>query len=285
MLRRLGKITLWIVGIVVVLGGVVFAMAWKSPRYYTPSTEYDPGYPIVPFKDYNLEHPRPYILRGERFVLFGGSHTRDAGHPQIAQIVEEWNELRPTVALVEGRLGFLLPPLMNPVKTLGEGGKVKELADQDDVPLYSWDLPKETLARRLKGAFSTEQIALAQILNPYFSNLRFGKPESPEGFIEEYLKRASYVGEQDNFKSPADVDRAWHKHFPDGPDWREVSDAHGLPGYLGELGAITNDLRNKHLVMVIKELLARGERVFAIMGSSHAVCIAPSFVAVAKAEP
>jgi hypothetical protein len=35
--------------------------------------------------------------------------------------------------------------------------------------------------------------------------------------------------------------------------------------------------RNQHLVAVIKELLAKKERIFAIMGSSHAVCVAPSF--------
>jgi hypothetical protein len=277
MLRRIVKIALRILAVLVMLAGIVLVVSWKSPKYYTPSGQYDPSHPIIHFKDYQLEHPRPYIVRGDRYVLFGASHTRDPDEPEIAQIVDEWNKLRPTVALVEGRLGFLLPPFMDPVKNLGEGGKVKELASEHDVPLYNWDLPKEVLASRLKGIYTPEQIALAQILNPYFSNLRFGKPESPEDFIGEYLKRASHVGRQDNFRSAADVDRAWKKQFPGGPDWRDVSDAHGLPGYLGEMSAVNNDLRNQHLVTVVKELLAKGERVFAIMGSSHAVCVAPSF--------
>ena len=277
MLKRIAKIFLWVVGVTFLLCGLIFVISWKSPKYYTPSAAYDPNNPIIPFKDYNLEHPRPYIIRGESFVIFGGAHTRDPKDPEIAQIMEEWEKLRPTVALLEGRLGFLLPLFMDPVKNLGEGGKVKELAKRDNIPLYNWDLSKEVLAERLKGQFSPEQIALAQILNPYFSNLRFGKPGSPEKFIEEYLKRASYVGQQDNFKTSADVDRVWKKYFPGGPDWREVSDQYGLPGYIGEMGVVTNDIRNRQFVTVIKELLAKKEKVFAIMGSSHAVCVAPSF--------
>ena len=85
------------------------------------------------------------------------------------------------------------------------------------------------------------------------------------------------MGQEDNFKTPADVDRVWKKQFPDGPDWRDVSEQYGLPGFIGEMGAVTNDLRNQQLVTVIKELLAKKERVFAIMGSSHAVCVSPSF--------
>ncbi len=277
MLKRLAEIILWVAGALLVLCGLIFVVSWKSPKYYTPSTTYDPGNPIVPFKDYNTDHPHPFIIRGEGYILFGGSHTRDPQSPEIAQIVEEWEKLRPTAALVEGRLGFLLPPFMDPVKNFGEGGKVQELAKRDNIPLFNWDLSKEVLAKRLKGQFSPEQIALAQILNPYFSNLRFGKPKSPEKFIQEYLKRASYVGQQENFKTTADVDRVWKNYFLDGPDWREVSDEYGLPGYIGEMGAVTNDFRNQQLVTVIKELLAKKERVFTIMGSSHAVCIAPSF--------
>jgi hypothetical protein len=106
--------------------------------------------------------------------------------------------------------------------------------------------------------------------------MRFGKPSSPESFVEPYLKRASNAGMEDEIKSVADVDRFWKKYFPSG-DWRNVSDEYGLPGYLGEMMTYTNDLRNQQLIDVIKELTAKGERVFVICGSSHAVCVEPAF--------
>ena len=273
-MKKLLKLTAWVAGIVVVALGFTFLIAWKSPEYYTLKQNHQP-YPYTPFKNYNSEHPRPLIVEGRNVVVFGAEHTRNPKHREIAKIEEKWNAFKPTVALVEGRLGFLLPGVMDPVENLGEGGKVKELAHRDDVPLYNWDLSKEELARQMQATFSREQIAIAQILNPYFSQLRHGKPSSPESFIEEYLKRAAYVDLQDSIKTAQDVDRIWKKYFP-GKDWRDVTDEYGLPGYLGEMMTVGNDLRNQQLVAAIKELTAKGERVFVICGSSHAACVAPA---------
>jgi hypothetical protein len=215
------------------------------------------------------------IIQTENAIIFGAAHTRDPQEPEIKTMEEKWKAFKPTVALVEGRLGFLLPGIMDPVEKLGEGGKVKQLAGADGIPIYNWDLSKEELAKGLQGKFAKEQIAIAQILNPYFSNLRHGKPASPESFIEEYLKRASYVGLGDSIKTVSDVDRIWKKYFPS-TDWRTISDEHRLPGYLGDMMEHTNDLRNQQLVSVVKELTAKGERVFLICGSSHAYCVSPA---------
>lgn len=279
MTRKIVKVLALALAIIAALLGFVYLIAWKSPQYYTlttPSPQHDT---IIAFKDYHLvaDHPRPYIVEGKQFIIFGSEHTRDPEHPEIKIIEEKWRSLKPTVALVEGRLGFLLPGLMDPVKELGEGGKVKLLAGRSGIPIYNWDLSKEMLASRLQPAFQPEQIALAQILNPYFGALRFGKPASPETYIQEYLQRAAYVGQGENFKTVADVDRVWKKYFPIGKDWRDTSDEYELPGYLSQMMTYTNDLRNRQLIAVVKELLAKGERVFAIAGSSHAVCVAPSF--------
>jgi hypothetical protein len=273
-MKKVLKLTAWVAGILVVTLGIIFLISWKSPKYYTLQQQHQP-YPFTPFKNYNSEHPRPMIVERPNVLVFGARHSKDPKQEEFVILEKKWQAFKPTVALVEGRLGFLLPGVMDPVKTLGEGGKVKELAEKDDVPLYNWDLPKEQLAKEMRGKFSAEQIAIAQILNPYFGTLRHGKPASPEAFIEEYLKRAAYVGLQDSIKTTQDVDRIWKKYFPD-IDWRNVSDETTLPGYLGDMMTFTNDLRNQQLVSVIKELAAKGERVFVICGSSHAACIAPA---------
>jgi hypothetical protein len=128
----------------------------------------------------------------------------------------------------------------------------------------------------MQEKFSREQIAVAQILNPYFGNMRFGKPSDPESFISPYVKRAANVGLESEIKTVDDVDRIWKKYFPS-IEWRHVSDEYTLPGYLGEMMAFSNDLRNQQLIDAIKELTAKGERVFVICGSSHAVCVKPAF--------
>lgn len=278
-MKKVLKATLYIFIILVALMAVVYTWAWKSPSYYTITGTYSAKDSVIPFKDYHLvnDHARPFVVEGKNYVIFGASHTRDPQDPEIKQVEEKWNKLQPTVALIEGRLDFFLPGVMNPVEKLGEGGKVKQLASKNNIPIYNWDLSKEVLARQLQPTFTAEQIALAQILNPYFGQLRFGKPESPENYISEYFKRAAYVGQEKNFQTVADIDRAWKKYFPSAKDWRETSDEYELPGYLSAMLTYTNDLRNRQLVAAVKELLAKNEKVFVICGSSHAVCVEPAF--------
>lgn len=279
MKKKTLKIGLWMIAIILSLLGTIYLVAWKSPKYYKPEKAYTSIVSIIPFRDYSTlaNHPRPFIVEGENFVIIGAPHTRDTKNPDLRLIHQKWKRLKPTVALVEGRLGFLLPYVMDPVKQFGEGGFVKKLASKDGIPVYNWDVSKESLAAALQDSFSNEQIALGQILNPYFSNLRFGRPSSPENYIQPFLKRAAYIGQEASFKNAADVDLAWKKYFPQGPDWRDVSDEKELPGYLSSMMAASNDLRNRRLVGIVKELTAKNERVFLICGSSHAFCVSPAF--------
>lgn len=272
-MKRVLKVAGWIVGVVLLICGTIFVVAWKSPKYYIVK-DYQTAGPYLPFSQYVVNHPKPFVVEEDGVLIFGAEHTRDPRHPQIHKMEAAWRHFRPTVALVEGRLGFLLPRLMDPVKELGEGGKVKALAEREGIAVYNWDLSKEELARGLKQKFTPEQIALYQVLLPYFSNLRWGKPADPAPYLQ--LDRAAYVGLQDSIQSIEDVDRVWKKHFPR-IDWRDVSDERPLPGFLAGVMAATNDLRNQQLIAAVRELTAKGERVFVVCGSSHAVCVAPAF--------
>jgi hypothetical protein len=264
------KIAGMILFLAVLIMGTIFLVAWRSPKYYVAGMSEQAD--IIPFSTYTADHPKPYVIARKDFVVFGAEHTKDPNHPQLLLLKKHWDKLQPTVALVESRLGFLLPGFMDPVKTLGEGGKVKALANKASIPVYTWDLSKEVLAEKMSKKFSAEQIAVAQILNPYFGQLRFGRPSDPEAFVAPFLKRAAYVGLQDSITSVAQVDAIWKKYFP-ALDWRNETDEDGLPGYLGEMMAYGNDLRNQHLINVVNDLRAKGERVFLVCGSSHAYCV------------
>ncbi|MGC5326055.1 hypothetical protein [Brevibacillus sp. SYSU BS000544] len=214
-------------------------------------------------------------MRTSNVIVFGARHTKDPHDEQIQQIEAEWKSFKPTVALVEGRLGFLAPGLMDPVKNYGEMGKVNELAKKDHVPVYSWELPKETAVTRLLSIhkYTPEQIALYQILLPYFSNYRFGKPENPDRFVEEYLSRGKLPGLENTIVSVADIDKIWKRDFGQEKDWRDTSDEIELPGYLQEIGYDYSDIRDQHLAALIKHFQEKNEKVFAITGSSHAVIV------------
>jgi hypothetical protein len=226
-------------------------------------------------KQYRLvrdSHPRPFIINTGDMLIYGSTHTKNPDDFQIKDIEEKWEKFKPTVLLIEGKLGFLMPGLMNPVKKYGENGKAFQLAQKNNIKTYSWDLDKDTLMKKLVNIFSVEKVALKEILNPYFSNLRFGKPTDPEKYVSQFLSRARYVNQENNIKTIEDIDRIWKRDFP-GIDWREESDHDMLPGYLQDIADTTQWFRNIHLVCVLKELKSKGEKIFVVAGSSHAVCI------------
>jgi hypothetical protein len=264
-----------LLAIAVVLTVLTFTFFWRSPSYYLDVEAYLGEAKVVPKRDYRLGHPQPYVYEAGGVLVYGSVHTNDPYDPLLRDIENRWHTFQPTVALVEGRLGFLIPGLMDPVTEYGEMGRVYALAKADGITTYTWELPWDSAATTLASQFPPERVALYFILRPYFSNLRFGRPASPESFLEEYLHRASIPALAGTIDDVDDIDRIWRRDFPGERDWRDVSDEGPLVGYLNDVGFASEDLRNQHLVRVVQTLRAKGERVFVVCGSSHAVLIEP----------
>lgn len=87
-------------------------------------------------------------------------------------------------------------------------------------------------------------------------------------------KRNQWPGIEQTLPNMQSLQDAWDRHFPDGPDWRTVSDQFGLPGFLNEMDA--NIIRDRHFLAILLDLVKKGERVFAVAGSSHAVKLEPA---------
>lgn len=252
---------------------------WRSPPFYTDSTPRALAAPIMTMAEYGEvsdEHPRPYMVNIQSsngaVLLYGASHTKDPSDPQIADIRRRWQAFKPTVALVEGRLGFLFPVLMDPVRHFGEMGAVNALARSDGIPVYSWEPLREVEIARMLEEFPAERVALFYVLRPYFSNLRHGRPDDPDSFVEEYRrKRTNYPGLENTLENVEQIDAIWQRDFAGLPDWRNTTGEYGLPGYLDEMSGRSNAFRDEHLVNVMIDLVEQGARVFAISGSSHSV--------------
>jgi hypothetical protein len=274
------KVLLWtlvpVVGLAALLTALTFTFFWRSPGYYLDVEPFPGETRVLPKAQYRLGHPQPYVYASGDVFVYGSVHTQDPGDPQLVDIETAWRQFHPTVALLEGRLGFLFPGLMDPVEEYGEMGRVNALAKRDDVTTYTWELPWDRAATELSSRHPPDRVALYFVLRPYFSNVRFGRPPAPEAFVEEFLHRASIPALRGTITSVADVDRIWQRDFPGERDWRDVSDEGPLVGYLVDIAAESEDLRNRHLVRVIHTLVAKGERVFVVCGSSHAVLIQPA---------
>ena len=281
------KISIIILAIALLLT-LASTLFWRSPNYYIDYGTITLAAPLLTDEEYDAlvaTHPRPYIVEienknGGTLLLYGSEHTQEPDNPQIADIQTRWNDFHPTVALVEGRLGFFIQGLQNPVEEYGEMGWVFSLARQDNVSVYTWEAPREREIQSVLEEYSKEQVALFYILRPYFGNFRFGKPDNPDVVAEGYIReRSDYPGIENTISSVEQIDAIWQRDFQNEADWRDTTDQFGLPGYLGEIAAHSNKARDEHFVRVTIDLVKKGERVFAIAGSSHAVKLEPALQA------
>jgi hypothetical protein len=274
---------------------IAWKLSWRSPPHFLDYGSIELAAPIMTSDEYDrviATHARPYIVEltvepeGDGHVLlYGAGHTMDPADPQIADLRRRWEDFEPTVALVEGRPGAPLAALWDPVEQFGEAGLVYSLARQHSVPLYSWELPLATEVEHALAHHAARRVALFYVLRPYFSNYRHGKPDDPDAFVEEYRrKRTRIAGLDGTLESVADIDAVWKRDFADKPDWRETSDAYGLPGYLHEVWKTSNAVRDEHFARVIIHHVRAGERVFAVAGLSHAVKLEPALRATLVGE-
>ena len=257
--------------------------AWYRVPYYeiSPSVELE-GAILTP-DEYGAvidTHPRPFVYEIEAsagaVLIYGAEHTRNPQDPQIDDIAARWKAFAPTVALVESDLGMMFPAFMDPVETFGEIGTVHALARDAGVATYTWEPTDDVLvASLMEQGFTAKEVALRVMLGPYFSNLRHGRPDHPEGLVEESrAERVQWAGLENTFATVDEIDAEWRARFPDGPDWRDVSDQYGLPDFLGAMDA--NRARDEHFARIVIDLAHKRERVFAICGSSHAVKLEPA---------
>lgn len=268
-----------LLGIIVVFLLLFFTgVIWRSPGYYSVKAQREFRQPVMSMEDYSRsgEHMRPYIYRlgngeGEVYVL-GIDHTMDPVDRQIDSIEKTWEEFQPDVLLVEGRLGFLFGGLQDPVKNYGEGGKAVSLAKRDDIAFYTWEPHKQDEVNMMLKRFPAKQVAMFYSLRPYLSNFRFGKPEDPDAALQSYIdSRTDYDGLRGEINSVAEIDSIWATNFPQEKDWRDSTDEYGWPqGYLSEMAAYSNELRNIHMINAVLDLVEGGKKVFITMGSSHA---------------
>ncbi len=262
-------------------------LSWRSPPFYELTQSPPLPAPILTQAQYDSVHaffPRPYVLRCDsgaaQLLVYGASHTRDRNDPQIADLRRQFVEFHPTVVLVEGRPGGPLAGLRDPVAQFGEMGEAVRLARRARCRIWTWEPSKEAEIAAQLTRFPPAHVAMFYVLRPYFGQVRFGKPADPAGFVEPFRKkRTRWKGLEGQLPSIAVIDSIWRQDLAGLPDWRETSDEYGWPGVLSDIAARSNAMRDEHLTQLLLELTGRGERVFAVAGSSHAVKIEPPLTA------
>jgi hypothetical protein len=238
--------------------------------------------PIMSYSEYAaLTHEEPYVLnlqsRAGSLLYFGSRHTTNPANAQIDSIVTLWHAFKPTVALAESRKARR--GSMNAgVKTFGESAVPVSLAREADIPVYTFEPPLESEIAAVLSSWSRERLLLFYILRSYTAR---AVPRRTDGQARELIRdRGEWPGLEGTIPSLSAMDSIWRVQIPGGPAWRDLpwqaTWPTGSESWLNEISAAVNRVRDQYMVAVIADLVARGERVFAVVGSSHVVMQEPA---------
>ncbi len=286
-LRRLGYAA---VLIVVALAAIVWQFGWWAPDQYTPAPTVTISGEIFDSAGHNarvsLLDDGPYVLHIESdgapagrgaLLFFGSLHSKDPDHPQQAALRRVWEAFKPTVALVEGRMGFFVGTATQGIGVFGEGATVYALAEDAGIPLYTLEPPLEVEIAALEEIGDRTQVALFRVLSGYMSARRGG--EVSDFKIKRLLsKRAAPL--TDALPTIEAFDAYFAAQFPQYPGWRDLPEAAMWPGktdtWMNLMATRSSRVRDEHFARVMMDLTLRGERVLAIAGRSHTVMLEPA---------
>lgn len=256
-----------------------FDVIWRSPSFYKVEKQKQLDIPIMDMGTYMKKHVsshrRPYIYniksnKGGKVIILGIEHNNDGNNPQFDSIRKYWNQFKPTVALVEGRLGFFLKWAHNPIKKYGESGLTSYLAKKNNANLYTWEPTRDDEIELLIQKYNAKDLAMFYSLRPFFDISKKEREINPKEKLQKLInERTDCKHLKGSITTWNEIDSIWKKNFPD-LDWRNYSTNYGWPGYLHDIWNSSNLSRDEHMVKSIIELVEKGETVFVTMGSSHA---------------
>lgn len=285
-LRRAGYATAFLV---VALAAIVWRFGWWAPREYAPTTSLALSGAMLDSAGHDarvsLLDDGPYVLHieskgasvgGGALLFFGSRHSKDPDHPQQAALRRVWEEFKPTIALVEGRMSFFVGAETQGIRLFGEGAVVYSLAERAGIPLYTLEPPLEVEIAALKEIGDRTQVALFRVLSGYMSARR-GGPVSDFKIGRLLSRRAAPL--TDALPDIAAFDAFFAAQFPQYPGWRDLPEQAMWPGradtWLNLMATRANQVRDDHFNRTMLELTSRGERVLAIAGRSHTINLEP----------
>lgn len=222
--------------------------------------------------------------RAGHALVLGLRHTNAEAAPQIAELRTRFAGFEPTLVLVEGRLGLHFGSSSGLLARFGESGEAVALAAAAGVPYQSLEPDPASEVADAVTAFSPAEVLAFYFLRVFTSERGNSWPITELESEAAHLlgKRGSRTGLADALPDLAAMDAFWREHRPQAApaDWRELSakalwrDPKGT--WPARLAEHINRYRDRHFVAAIAAAVARGDRVLAVCGSSHAILFEPA---------
>lgn len=238
----------------------VHSLSWKTPPYIL-NVKVGARQENVQFASLNESGNGVSVSRSRNLAIVISKGNSNVQEEEKEKLIAEWNSLNPEVLLIERKIKFFLPIIMNPVKKFGLAGFAREIANEKNTEVYTYDLPALIIAEKLLEKYPAEQTAMAMILYLFRNQICEENQVSTESTLRECINeiRNSYSGSP--VKSVYDFEKIWERDFP-GVNWRSEN---SFKGYAGEILSEIKDIRKKHISLVVSYFIEGGKRVLAVI--------------------
>jgi hypothetical protein len=223
-------------------------------------------------------------------TLIGAVHSRETADPQFARIAAAFAASRPTVALFEGPDRGAAASAEETIRTRGESGYLRFLAGQAGIPARSLEPAPPQQIGALLREFPLDQVLLFFTLR---ETVRLREREQLSGaaldaavaaLLQRMQPLAASAGLALPFADILGLEAAAARYWPR-RDWRALpadwfsplaDDAQTGGVFLGAINRADSTNRNRHMVRLLAEAVAAGERPFAVIGRNHVPMQAPA---------
>ena len=239
---------------------------------------------ILSFAEYGaIRHPTPYLVEvgrdGSHLSLLGGLHSTDPADPIFGRIEAEFSRLAPVFALHEGTPPAVEPDREISIRRHGEAGLVRHLAARAGIGTASMDIPLAVEAGLLRRTVGQGPALVFLVVRQLASFNRKTARMDYDAYFREFFDT---IGPELNLA---------------GIEWPLIEAEHvrllGRPLAAAHVtGLETNPMcddlptqriarwsnrrRDEYMLRRLLEALREHERVFAIVGVTHAVMLEPA---------
>lgn len=245
---------------------------------------------IMSFEQYQkIDHEEPYIYQIDanngKLLYFGSRHSFDFDDPQMDTLMHRFIQFAPDIVITEAfpdKFDYSLTK-HEAIKTSGEFGLTWKLADEQGLPIHSIEPTRDKEVEYLTHqGWSDTQLMLYFTLKQVSQSQNQQQSLDFSALVPKYL---ASLKERFDLNGPVtleDFEKAVQRLLPDVKDWQSISQHYFYPGpqdpafFTNRISTDSNIFRDNYHVEVITEAVQKGQKVFVIVGSAHAVMQEPA---------
>ena len=188
---------------------------------------------------------------------------------------------QPTVAYNEGGNPPTWEDLGESVRSYGEAGLVRFLAGRDEVPVATLEPPFDEEVAYLLKTYTPQQLKVFYVLRQVTEERAREGNTSVDDRINSWLSRDLPAhGLKNPPNTLTELTATCKELFPELTDWHQVPEEWFGPRrsghYTNKVAGDSGDFRNRYIFHLLVNRVKRGDRVFAVVGSSHVVVLEPA---------